>query len=161
MRPLENCLYIKVDKCEFHTSSVTFLGDIFQDGQVKTDPDKIKAVAEWPTPTNRKQLQRFHGFANFYRHVICNYFIVASPLTKLISLKTTWYWTPEAARAFQQLKARFPTTSILIQPNPVQQFILEVDASDSGVGPDDPRINCIPVHFSQLNKIMMWAIGNS
>jgi len=42
-------------------SSVTFLGYIFQGRQMNTDPNKIKAVAEWLSPTNRKQLQRFLG----------------------------------------------------------------------------------------------------
>jgi len=98
------------------------------------DLDKIKAVAEWPNPTNPKQLQRFLGFANFYCRFICNYCTVASPLTKLISVKTTFNWTPEATQAFQQLKDRFTTVPILIQPNPNQQFILEVDALDSDVG---------------------------
>jgi len=45
---LENHLYVKAEKCEFHTTSVSFLGHIFEGGQVRTDPHKIRAVAEWP-----------------------------------------------------------------------------------------------------------------
>ena len=101
---------------------------------MNTDPEKIKAVAEWPTPTNHKQLQRFLGFANVYRRLIRNYSIIASPVTKLTSVKTTFLWTPEADLAFQQLKDRFTSSPILTQPNTHLQFILEVDASDSGVG---------------------------
>lgn len=44
---LENQLFVKAEWCEFHVSSVTFLGFIFENGQVRTYPDKIKAVAEW------------------------------------------------------------------------------------------------------------------
>jgi len=64
-RLLENRLYVKAEKCKFHVSSITFLGYIFQGRQVKTDPDKIKAVTEWPAPTIQKQLQRFLGVAKF------------------------------------------------------------------------------------------------
>ena len=46
----------------------------------------------------------------------------------------TFQWIPEAAQAFQQLKDRFTTAAILIQPNPNRQFILEVDALNSGAG---------------------------
>jgi len=53
---LENRLYIKAQKCEFHVSSISFLGYIFQDRQVKTDPDKMTPVAEWLTLSNTKQL---------------------------------------------------------------------------------------------------------
>lgn len=66
-RLLENRLYMKAEKCEFHASSVSFLGDILAGGQVKMDPVKIKAVLERPFPESRNKLQGFLGFANFYR----------------------------------------------------------------------------------------------
>lgn len=56
-RLLENKLFVKVEKCEFHVSSVNFLGYVIEGGQVKTDPEKIRAVTEWPKPTTLKQLQ--------------------------------------------------------------------------------------------------------
>jgi len=115
---LENCLFVKAEKCEFHIPSVTFLSYIFQGGQVKTDPEKV--MSEWTTPSNRKQLQRFLGFAHFYRCFIRNYSIIAAPLTKLTSVKTTFFWTPEADLAFQRLKDRFTSAPILTQPNPDQ-----------------------------------------
>lgn len=64
-RLLEKRLYAKAEKCEFHAASITFLGHVFQGGQVKMDPAKTKAVVDWPVHTNRKQLQRFLGFVNF------------------------------------------------------------------------------------------------
>uniref|UniRef100_A0A8C6KJR4 Gypsy retrotransposon integrase-like protein 1 n=1 Tax=Nothobranchius furzeri TaxID=105023 RepID=A0A8C6KJR4_NOTFU len=133
-RLLENRLYVKAEKSEFHRSSITFLGYIFEGGQVRTDPDKIKAVLNWPTPENRKQLQRFLGFANFYRRFIKNYSQTASPLTALTSTKSKFEWTLEASHAFTALKNLFASAPILIQPDPQKQFILEVDASDTGAG---------------------------
>uniref|UniRef100_UPI0037E94ED9 uncharacterized protein n=1 Tax=Semicossyphus pulcher TaxID=241346 RepID=UPI0037E94ED9 len=51
--------------------AVATCGEIlFGKGQLKPDPAKIKAVLDWPTPESRKQLQRFLGFANFYRRFI-------------------------------------------------------------------------------------------
>ncbi|KAI3364062.1 hypothetical protein L3Q82_010887 [Scortum barcoo] len=70
---LENRVYIKKEKCEFHASRVSFLGFIIKRGQVQADPEKVRAVAEWPVPTSRKLLQFFLGFANFYRRFIWNY----------------------------------------------------------------------------------------
>ncbi|XP_014872995.1 uncharacterized protein lrfn4b [Poecilia latipinna] len=133
-RLLENKLFVKAEKCEFHKSSVTFLGYILEGGQVKPTEGKIKAVLERPTPVTRRQLQRFLGFANFYRRFIRNYSQVAQPLTALTSVKTHFTWTPEADAAFNHLKSMFANAPILIQPDPAKQFILEVDASDSGVG---------------------------
>lgn len=133
-RLLENRLYIKAEKCEFHTSSISFLGHIIKSGQVAADPQKIKAVVDWPIPTSVKQLQRFLGFANFYRKFIKNYSSLAAPLTRLTSSLVPFLWSSEADAAFTLLKERFTSAPILTQPDPSQQFILEVDASDVGVG---------------------------
>src|SRR3979490_845395 len=37
------------------------------------DPVKIAGVSEWPTPTNKKEVQSFVGFINFYRRFIPNF----------------------------------------------------------------------------------------
>jgi len=88
-RLLENKLYVKPEKCEFHTSSISFLGYIIAQGQVEPVPVKIKAVAHWPAPDSCKELQRFLGFANFYPCFIRDYSKVAAPLTSLTSTKIT------------------------------------------------------------------------
>ncbi len=101
---------------------------------MRTDPEKTKAVAEWPQPDSRKQLQRFLGFASFYRRVIKNFNRVAAPLSKLTSPSIPFSWTLDAESMFQKLKERFTSARILVQPDPSRQFIVEVDASDMGVG---------------------------
>uniref|UniRef100_A0A8C6UZW3 Gypsy retrotransposon integrase-like protein 1 n=5 Tax=Neogobius melanostomus TaxID=47308 RepID=A0A8C6UZW3_9GOBI len=98
------------------------------------DPTKIAAVKEWPSPSSRKELQRFLGFANFYRRFIRNYSNLASPLTALTSTVVPFVWSAEAELAFEELKHRFTSAPVLMQPNPELQFVVEVDASNSGVG---------------------------
>lgn len=133
-RLLDNKLFVKAEKCEFHVTSVAFLGYILESGQVKTDPAKTQAVVEWPRPTSRKQLQQFLGFANFYRRFIRDYSRIAAPLTRLTSPSLPFSWTPEAEAAFGDLKKRFTSAPVLIHPDPSRQFVVEVDASDTGVG---------------------------
>ncbi|XP_055015782.1 uncharacterized protein LOC129410863 [Boleophthalmus pectinirostris] len=133
-RLLENKLFVKAEKCEFHATSVNFLGFVIQQGQIKADPEKVKAVAEWPRPETRKQLQRFLGFANFYRRFIKDYSRKAAPLTRLTSTLTPFKWSSEAEDAFATLKSLFTSAPVLTHPDPSRQFIVEVDASDSGVG---------------------------
>ncbi|KAJ8354748.1 hypothetical protein SKAU_G00223150 [Synaphobranchus kaupii] len=133
-RLLENQLFVKAEKCSFHTSSVPFLSFIIMEGRIRADPTKVKAVTEWPQPSTRKHLQQFLGFANFYHRLIRNYSITAALLTKLTSTSIPYCWNPEAQHAFEQLKARFSTAPILCHPDPTRQFTVEVDASDTGVG---------------------------
>uniref|UniRef100_A0A3B3HPI5 Gypsy retrotransposon integrase-like protein 1 n=1 Tax=Oryzias latipes TaxID=8090 RepID=A0A3B3HPI5_ORYLA len=133
-RLLENQLYVKAEKCEFHVSSIPFLGYIIEAGNIRPDPAKIEAVTQWEIPQTRKKLQQFLGFANFYRRFIRNYSSIAAPLTQLTSINKVYAWNPEADAAFRKLKSLFVSAPILIQPDVTKQFIVEVDASDSGVG---------------------------
>src|ERR1700678_273105 len=34
------------------------------------DPVKVAGVSEWPVPSNKKEVQSFLGFTNFYRRFI-------------------------------------------------------------------------------------------
>ncbi|KAI3365369.1 hypothetical protein L3Q82_010455 [Scortum barcoo] len=121
-RLLENRLFVKKEKCEFHASQVDFLGFIIKEGCVQADPAKVRAVAEWPIPTNRKLLQRFLGFANFYRRFIRNYSQEAAPLTALTSPSRPFVWSEEAEKAFNRLRTLFTTAPVLVQPDPAQQI---------------------------------------
>ncbi|KAL0185442.1 hypothetical protein M9458_021139, partial [Cirrhinus mrigala] len=89
---------------------------------------------EWPVPDSGKALQRFLGFANFYRRFIRGFGQVAAPLTPLTSTKIAFKWNPHAQVAFDDLKSRFISAPVLCFPDPKQQFIVEVNASAVGVG---------------------------
>ncbi len=56
------------------------------------------------------------------------------PLTRLTSTNVQFCWSAEADKAFNKLKHLFTTAPILIQIDTSEQFIIEVDASDTGVG---------------------------
>ena len=50
-RLLENKLHVKAEKCEFHVPTVSFLDFVVEKGQLKADPIKAQAIAEWPIPS--------------------------------------------------------------------------------------------------------------
>ncbi|KAK3519931.1 hypothetical protein QTP70_008026 [Hemibagrus guttatus] len=128
-------LFLKAEKCLFHQPTVQFLGYVIDHSGVRMDEKKVTAVRDWPTPTTVKELQRFLGFANFYRRFIRGYSSVTSPLTNLLRNKPkTLVWTPAATHAFQTLKQAFTTAPLLGHPDPELPLIVEVDASTTGVG---------------------------
>ncbi|KAL0192325.1 hypothetical protein M9458_010621, partial [Cirrhinus mrigala] len=133
-RLLENQLFVKAEKCEFHVKSVSFLGHIISVEGIRMDPAKVRAVSDWPTPDSRKALQRFLGFANFYRRFIRDFGQVSAPLTALTSTRIEFSWSAAAQAAFDELKHRFTSAPILVTPDPSRQFVVEVDASEVGVG---------------------------
>ena len=133
-RLLDNQLYVKAEKSVFHADTVLFLGFIVAPGRVQMDPAKVSAVAEWPTPDSRKKVQQFLGFANFYRRFVRGFSAIAAPLHALTSTQVPFRWSPEADKAFRELKHRFTSAPILTLPDPRRQFVVEVDASNDGVG---------------------------
>jgi hypothetical protein len=134
-RLLDSHLYVKPEKCEFHSSRVQFLGFVVEPGRVQMDPRKVGAVADWPTPKSVKEVQRFLGFTNFYRKFIKNFSLVAAPLSALTKGgNARFLWGREAETAFQGLKQRVLSAPILILPTTDEPFVVEVDASEVGVG---------------------------
>jgi len=45
-------LSCKQEKCEFHTSTLSFLGFVISSSGIFMDPDRIAAITEWLAPTN-------------------------------------------------------------------------------------------------------------
>ncbi len=128
-------LYAKLEKCEFHTTSVTFLGYIISQEGVAMDESKVHAVLNWPLPSNIKELQRFLEFANFYHRFIRGFSSIAAPLTNMTKKGLRHLqWTAEAHKAFDQLKHQFTTAPILHHPDPNSPFVVEVDASNIRIG---------------------------
>lgn len=66
-RLIQYKLYAKLEKCEFPQTSISFLGYIISQEEVAMDEKKVRGVLDWPLPQTIKKLQRFLGFANFYR----------------------------------------------------------------------------------------------
>ncbi|KAL0147487.1 hypothetical protein M9458_057202 [Cirrhinus mrigala] len=134
-RLIKHQLYCKMEKCEFHQERIAFLGYIISPEGVAMDEKKVNAVCNWPRPTTLKELQRFLGFANFYRRFIRGFSTVAAPLLSMVKKgNTRLTWSPSANQAFCDLRRRFTTAPILHHPDPNIPFLVEVDASSMGVG---------------------------
>ncbi|KAJ1182068.1 hypothetical protein NDU88_007263 [Pleurodeles waltl] len=127
-------LYCKLTKCEFHVTTVEFLGVILTPQGMVMAEKKVKAVSDWPTPKTVCDVQCFLGFANFYRRFINHFSQTAAPITKLLRKKEKCVWSPEADQAFSTLKKAFSTAPLLIHPDANRPFIVEADASDVAIG---------------------------
>ena len=127
-------LYAKVEKCEFERLTIQFLGLVISPTGIEMDPKKVSAILDWPTPLDKKGVQRFIGFANFYRKFIKNFSTIVAPITQLTKQNLRFRWNPEAQKAFDTLKGLFTSAPILSHPNPALPFLLEIDASEVAVG---------------------------
>ena len=57
---------IKPEKCWFSKKEIKFLGLIISEDSITMDKGKVDAIKNWPEPKNKKELQQFLGFVNFY-----------------------------------------------------------------------------------------------
>lgn len=76
-------LKVKLRKCSFFRFQVSYLGHVISSEGVSTDPEKIRAVAEWHRPQNLSELKSFLAFASFYLRSVRNFASVAGPLHAL------------------------------------------------------------------------------
>jgi len=110
-------LFLKHEKCEFEKTEVEYLRVIISQNSIKMDPVKVAGVTECPTPSNRKEVQSFLGFTNFYRRFIQGFSHLARPLFDLTWKDTEWRWGAEEQSALDSLKERITTAPILALPD--------------------------------------------
>lgn len=145
----EHNLKLKPSKCQLFKEKVRYLGHVVSSEGVSPDPDKIKAVEEWPKPRNQKELRKFLGLTGYYRRFVPSYASISRPLHALVGnppskkgkSKTSVplgplhkTWGKEHDDAFETLKAKLVSPPVLGYPDFKEPFILETDASHQGLG---------------------------
>ena len=93
-------------------------------------------MEQYPVPKTKKQVRGFLGLTGYYRRFIDRYATIAIPLTEATkkSLPDKVQWTSECEAAFVTLKRALCEAPVLSNPNFDQEFVLQTDASDRGVG---------------------------
>jgi hypothetical protein len=163
-----NKLYIKPEKCEFFVNKISFLGHIISDKGIEMDPEKVKAIVEWPPLENPKEAERFIGLANYYRRFVEGFSAIMRPITDLIKKKIQWIWGKKQTDAFKTVKTAVTSAPLLRLPDPELPFTVTTDASDYALGgvltqrfPDTNFDHPIAFHSKKLKPSEMnypaWA----
>ncbi|MBN3289911.1 POL2 protein, partial [Polypterus senegalus] len=129
-------LRINPRKCFFGLKEAKYLGYLVGQGQVRPQSSKVKDILEWPRPSTKKQVQAFLGLAGYYRRFVPRFSERAAPLTDLTKKGAPLYvvWTDKAEHAFSDLKKALTSAPVLRTPDFGLPFILQTDASDTGLG---------------------------
>lgn len=125
---------LKRSKCSFAQQELAYLGDTISAKGVSTDQSKVKEVAQWPTPTNVKEVRAFLGLAGYYRRFVRHFGMIAKPLTTLLKKREQFVWNTNTENAFQALKQALISAPVLALPDFTKAFTIETDACDLGVG---------------------------
>lgn len=120
-------------KCNFLQTEVKLLGHIVSTNGIKMDPDKTKAIREFPAPKNIKQLRAFLGLINYFRKFIHKYGEETKPLCQMLQKDVVWKWTPDKQQIFEKVKGLFLDTVMLVHPDINKPYYLQTDSSAIGI----------------------------
>ena len=127
-------MYAKFDKCDFYQKRIQYLGHVIYVEGIAIDPEKIRAIMEWPFPKDVEDIQSFMGITEYYRRFIEGFSKIAYPITSLQKKGTKFNWSQKYQDSFNKLKELLTTAPILNVENPDKEFIVCVDASKEGLG---------------------------
>lgn len=94
-------------------TSVTYLDHVINKDSVSPDPSKVEAIKKFPTPSNTKDLKSFLGLAGYYKRFIKNFAKIAKSLNSLFKEGMEFIWWTEQENAFDNLKQKLMSNSIL------------------------------------------------
>ena len=147
-------LSISLSKCLFGVKEIEFLGFKVNKNGITPLDSKVSSIAKCPEPTTQKELLRYLGMLNYYRHCYkplppdspedkartpaeilqCLYTLATQKIDKKSSFKEIWQKQPKYSIAFQNSKKLLTNAALLRHPNPANPIALTTDASSFAVG---------------------------
>ena len=121
-------------KCQLCRREVSYLRHVITRNGVSPDPEKTKAVMEWPVPRTSGDVRRFLELCTYYRKFVPSFSTLAKPLHVLASPAPTFDWTDECDIAFTKMKELLTSPPVLGYPSEEGYFTLDTDASEVGLG---------------------------
>ncbi|GFW51257.1 retrovirus-related Pol polyprotein from transposon 17.6 [Trichonephila clavipes] len=127
-------LKLNSKKCLFAAQEVKVLGHLVSSNGVRPDPDKIKAVRNFPTPKNIHDIRSFLGLCSYFRRFIKGFCYLAEPLQSLLKSGVEFHWGPEEVEAFNSLKKALTSDPVLGMYDERASTEIHTDASGYGIG---------------------------
>ncbi|GFU02242.1 hypothetical protein TNCV_2466171 [Trichonephila clavipes] len=127
-------LKLNSKKCLFAAQEVKILGHLVSSNGVRPDPDKIKAVRNFPTPKNIHDIRSFLGLCSYFRRFIKGFCYLAEPLQSLLKSGVEFHWGPEEVEAFNSLKKALTSDPVLAMYDERASTEIHTDASGYGIG---------------------------
>uniref|UniRef100_A0AAV1VJ68 Reverse transcriptase domain-containing protein n=1 Tax=Peronospora matthiolae TaxID=2874970 RepID=A0AAV1VJ68_9STRA len=100
----EHKLFANLKKCIFAANEIPLLGCIVGKNGARPDPEKIKAISDWPVPVDVKGLRKFVVLAAYLHKYSHNYAEMTVHLSRLLKKNERWSWSVECQHSFEGIK---------------------------------------------------------
>lgn len=121
-------------KCTIKQSNISFFGNLYTVGGIRPDPTKIWDIKKITTPQNKDDLHRFMGMLTYLSPYIPKFAEKAHTLRGLLKSDAPWMWETDHQTCFEDLKQTVTKHACLTYYDPKAPLMLEVDASQKGLG---------------------------
>ncbi|UYV81689.1 K02A2.6-like, partial [Cordylochernes scorpioides] len=127
-------LTLNKEKCIFSVKEIKFLGHLITERGVLPDPNKVKAIREFPSPSSISEVRRFLGMVNFTGKFIPDLSTILYPLNQLLVKRNDCRWDSAQEEAFEKVKKLLSTSPALTLFDPNLPTTVSADASSYGLG---------------------------
>jgi transposase InsO family protein len=125
---------VNFEKSQWCQNQVKFLGHILTSDGLKTDPEKRKAIQDFPKPRNTKHLRAFIGSCNYYRKFCDHFSDLIAPMLTLLRKGVRWKWDDKMQTSFEATKSAFLDTIMLNHPLRNRRYYIQTDSSGHALG---------------------------
>ena len=134
MRLVEPGVTLNLDKCQFSTDRIKFLGHVISSCGIEADTEKLQAIADLPPPQSVQEVRTFLGTLNqlskFSEHLANK----TKSIRDLLHKGNQLTWGSEQQKAFEQIKSDLTRTPVLALYDPNKENKVAADALSFGLG---------------------------
>ncbi|XP_032241511.2 uncharacterized protein K02A2.6-like [Nematostella vectensis] len=136
---LERCrqkgIKLNKEKLKLRCAEVKFMGHVVSTDGLKPDPDKLQGIEEMPTPTNKQDIKRLLGMANYLQKFAPNLSEAAAPMREVLREENQFHWDEQVqGQSFKNVKKIVSQAPVLKFFDPHEEVELQCDASEKGMG---------------------------
>ncbi|CAJ2629814.1 unnamed protein product [Trifolium pratense] len=121
------------EKCTFGVRAGKFLGFYLTERGIEANPDKCRAFAELPTPSDKKSIQTLNGMLTSLSRFVSKSAQHALPFFKLLKKEAVFEWTDECEQALQHLKKALSEPPVLSRPSDEEVLYLYLSVASEAV----------------------------
>ena len=123
------------DKCVRFSRELSFLGYKISADGISPDEGHVTRLRQMKVPTDKKQVETFVGFANYFGRMIPDFASKVAPRNQLRRKDRQFRWTKECDDTFNGIIEKLTSCPIVKPYSLAKEVTLTTDASKTSNGP--------------------------